>query len=316
MEEAQIQIVNNHIYNIGQHIYRESIFIEDSIGVTLRHNLLHDLPKSGVASFKVNNCTYEYNEIHNIALKEADNGTFYNYGGWTTYGNVWRYNFTHHNNRSNGFYSDDGDSGDVYYRNIVQGCTAGIKFGGGHDNIAYQNIFIENQTQEIDDRGIARNYKLGTPYETRLKEFKPNEEPWLSYGKNLKEKFGFSSNLWSEVLTQEYQPEHPNGSGMFDNIGVASGSFKKPKNGKVRVENNAILKSVEEAKFANYAQMDLRSTSSEILKVFPDLNEQFPKMGLQKDAYRLVVPTRAEFGGLSNRGQAGASWNEDQMLGN
>ena len=275
---------------------------------------MHDIPAAGVMSYNVNNCTYEYNEIHNIALKEADNGAYYNYGRWETYGNIWRYNFNHHNNRSNGFYSDDGDSGDVYYRNIVQGCTLGILFGGGHDNIAYQNIFIKNKGQSIDDRGISRNYRLGTDYEKRLRAFNPDVEPWLSYGKKLKETHGFTTNLWSEVLSPDYKPEHPNGSGMFDNVGVATGSFNKPKNGNVRVENNVLLKSIEEAKFENYAQMDLRSTSPEILKVFPDLNEQFPKMGLRKDSFRLVVPSRAEFGGLSDRGQSGASWNEDQMI--
>ena len=68
-----------------------------------------------------NNCLYEFNEVHNIALRESDTGAFYNYGGWTTYGNVYRYNFIHHLNRANGFYCDDGDSGDLFTKNIVQG---------------------------------------------------------------------------------------------------------------------------------------------------------------------------------------------------
>jgi hypothetical protein len=315
LRSSEIILVNNHIHHIGQTSYIEAIYLKECVGVQIRNNLIHDVPKNAVTSYDVNNCIYELNEIHNIAQGESDNGAFYNYGGWTTYGNIFRYNFLHHNNRSNGMYSDDGDSGDIYYRNIIHDCNDGLKFGGGHDVIAYNNLFIQTKKQIIDDRGIARKYMLGTKYESRLRDMNPDAEPWLSYGQELRKKFSFSTNLWMEVLSSEYHPEYPNGSAMFENIAVKSGPFEKPRHGNVRVENNIAIDSIEEAEFRNFAQMDLRTNAPGILMFFPDLNQMFPLMGLQLDDFRKVVPTRVEHGGLYNRGEAGHSYNEDQMIG-
>lgn len=85
---ADTHILNNHIHHIGRLAYREAIHMDACIGITVAHNLLHDLPKSAVRTDLANDCTFEFNEIHNNALSESDNGTFYNYGGWTTYGNT------------------------------------------------------------------------------------------------------------------------------------------------------------------------------------------------------------------------------------
>jgi len=58
----------------------------------------------------INNTAFEYNETHNIALKESDTGTFYT----MAVDNLRQrkpYNFTHHTNRITAFLScrDDGD---------------------------------------------------------------------------------------------------------------------------------------------------------------------------------------------------------------
>jgi parallel beta-helix repeat protein len=312
--DSGIQIINNHIHHIGRLAFKEGIRMDTCVGVRVAHNLIHDIPKGGIRNDMMNNCLFEYNEVHNNALGESDTGTFYGYGGWSTYGNVYRYNFTHHTNRSNGFYCDDGDSGDVFYNNIVQGSITALKFGGGHDNLAHNNLLVENQNQEIDDRGISRNYRIGTNYEKQLREMKPQEEPWLSYGKKLTAEFQLKTRLWSDVLNPDWHPEWPNGSTMVDNAAVACGPFNKPKNGDVQVSGNLIIKTIQEAGFYDYKNMDLRTDNSKILEKFPRLNEVFPMIGLQKDEYRLYVPTRAQTGGLEDRGMAGDPWNEDQFL--
>jgi hypothetical protein len=51
-----------------------------------------------------------------------------------------------------------------------------------------------------------------------------------------------------------------------------------------------------------------------VLDKFPDLNKIFPKIGLKEDTYRTRVPTRAEVGGLADRGTGGDPWNEDQFV--
>ncbi|WP_295771085.1 right-handed parallel beta-helix repeat-containing protein [uncultured Mucilaginibacter sp.] len=311
---AHSKLINNHIHHVARISFKEAIQLRECVGLNIAHNLIHDVPKSAVRTDLINNCLFEFNEVHNIALKEADNGAFYNYGGWSTYGNIFRYNFVHHVNRSNGFYCDDGDSGDMFYNNIVHDAIDAIKFGGGHDNIARNNVFVKTQNQIIDDRGTSRNYKLGTAYEERLQEMEPFKEPWKSYGKILEKQYGLKHSLWGDVLTAEWRPDLPNGCAMINNIAVESGPFTKPERGDVTIKNNARLPLVKKAMFRNYADMDLRTNSKAILSTFPNLNRVFVSMGLIKDQYRLRVPTRKETGGLVNRTKAGDAWNEDQFV--
>jgi hypothetical protein len=311
---SKTALINNHIHHVGRLSFREAIRMNNCVGVEVAHNLMHDLPKGGVRHDMINDCLFEYNEVHNNALKESDTGTFYGYGGWTTYGNVFRYNFTHHTNRSNGFYCDDGDSGDIFYKNIVHGSITALKFGGGHDNIARNNLLIENKSQEIDDRGISRNYRLGTKYEDRLTEKLPFEEPWKSYGRRLMQEHKLTTKLWTDVLDPQWHPEWPNGCMMVDNVAVACGPFTKPSNGRVKVDGNLIIEKVEDAGFYDYANMDIRTDNTQILIKFPGLNKVFPKIGLQKDQYRTTVPTRRQVGGLVNRTSGGDPWDEDQFV--
>lgn len=305
---------NNYIHHTGKLLSREAIQLKSSVGITVAHTLLHDLPKSAVRTDEINNCIFEYNEVHNIALRESDNGAFYNYGGWSTYGNLFQYNFVHHVNRSNGFYCDDGDSGDRFRFNIVHDAIDAIKFGGGHDNIAEHNIFLETKNQVVDDRGISRNYRLGTSYETKLLQMKPLQEPWASYGKQLTSEYGLKHMLWTAVLDSNWHPEYPNGCAIRNNIAVKAGPFTKPAKGEVEISGNSTMPAIQEAGFADYQGMNLKTDHKLILKVFPSLNKVFPLIGLIKDEYRTTIPGRKETGGLVNRAKAGDSWNEDQFV--
>ncbi|WP_207532126.1 right-handed parallel beta-helix repeat-containing protein [Desertivirga arenae] len=309
-----VMVENNHIYQIGQLSFREAIQLANSVGILVRHNLMHDMPKSAVRTDMVNNCIFEYNEVHNIALGESDNGAFYNYGGWSTYGNIFRYNFIHHINRSNGFYCDDGDSGDIFYNNIVYDAIDAIKFGGGHSNIAKNNLFIRCKDQGIDDRGIARNYKLGSPYESRLLEMNPLQEPWKSYGKRIMAEYGLKTNLWSDIFNPAWHPEYPNGCALIDNVSVQCGPYLKPKHGDVQIRGNLEVSSLEQASFTNSEMLDFTTSNRAILEKFPKLNSVLPAVGLRKDLFRMALPSRKETGGLQNRGKAGNEWDEDQLI--
>ena len=314
LEPSGVVLTNNHVYEIGKLAFKEAIQLANSVAITVSHNLMHDMPKSAVRTDMVNNCLFEYNEVHNIAMGESDNGAFYNYGGWSTYGNIYRYNFVHHINRSNGFYCDDGDSGDRFFNNIVYDAIDAIKFGGGHNNIAENNLFIRCKDQGVDDRGISRNYRLGTQYEARLLDMKPFEEPWKSYGKKLKAEYGLKANLWSDVLSADWHPEYPNGCKLVNNVSVQCGPYLKPKHGEVTISGNLEFSSVKDAAFYNLSMLDLRTDNQEIIKKFPALNSIFPIIGLRKDSYRTTLPSKGETGGLENRGKAGNAWDEDQLV--
>ena len=313
---SAIKIQNNHIHHVGRLTSCFAVKIDQCVGVEVSHNLIHDIPAGGFTTMVAINWTYEYNEIHNIALKEADNGAFYNYGGWICYGNEVKYNFIHHINRSNGLYTDDGTSGYNYFNNIIQNSMNPFLNGGGHHNIYRNNLIVDGiKPSSIDDRGISRKYFVSNNYGEKVRSVKPDQEPWLSYGKSLMKKYDYPATdlLWSCTLDSMWHPEYPNGSKFVDNVEVNSKGFRKSKNGTTTLEGNITIPTVAEAAFFDYPNMDLRSNNTQILSKLPTLNTEFPKIGLLKDDYRVRLVSRSEVGGLSNRGSGGDPWSEDPV---
>lgn len=296
------RITNNHVYNIGTLISLEGIVVRESVGITIDHNLIHDTPKAAIKYPSDNNLLFEYNEIHNTSLVESDSGAFYTPQDWTSYGNVLRYNFIHHNKRSNGFYFDDGDSGDVVSKNIIQQSQVAFLMGGGHDNLARNNLVIASKTAgQIDDRGITRGYTATGTYAQNLISKNPTSGVWLQYGKDLKATYGYTTNLWADILNPSWHPEYPNGSTISNNVFVQTGAVTTPKNGTFTVADNLILNSISDAQFYDANNMDYRSNNQSILDKFIGLNTIFPQIGLSQDEYRVQVISRAASGGTTNR---------------
>ncbi len=296
---ANSRVTNNHIHNVGELTHLEPILVRDSVGILFDHNLLHDVPKDAVRYVYSNNLTFEYNEVHNTSLIEGDTGAFYTAQDWASYGNVLRYNFIHHNKRSNGFYSDGADSGDNYHYNIIQGSTKGILLNG-HDNIATNNLVIDSNMIQVDQRGDSKSHGVNSIFADQLREMNPTSNPWANYGKVLQDTYGYDHDLWGSILDPSWHPEYPNGTKMTDNMLVNTPDVVVPKVGDVKVANNDSINSVSDAGFYDYSKMDLRTDNAKILAKFPDLNEVFPKIGLQKDEFRTRVLTREETRGLSN----------------
>jgi len=310
------KVLNNRIFNTGKLTYLYAIFVKNSIGITFANNLIHDIPAGGFSTLLINDCTFEYNEIHNVALKVSDMGAYYGYGGWTCYGNEIRYNFVHHLNRANGLYSDDGTSGKNFYNNIVQGAIKPFLFGGGHHNIGRNNLIIDCESSgSIDDRGIARKYWISNNYGKAIRDMKPDVEPWKSYGEALMKKYNYpaTDSLWITKLDTLWHPEYPNGSKLHDNVEVHGKGFSKPKNGNTSIYDNISIKAISEAGFKDYKNMDVRTDNQQILSKFPTINEVYEKVGLKTDAYRTRTVTRAESGGLENRSAAGNKAYEDAV---
>ncbi|MDQ1235101.1 hypothetical protein QE450_002599 [Paenibacillus sp. SORGH_AS306] len=295
------RITNNHIFNIGTLVSLEGIVIRESVGTKIDHNLIHDTPKAAVKYTSDNNLLFEYNEIHNTSLVESDSGAFYTPQDWTSYGNVLRYNFIHHNKRSHGFYFDDGDSGDVVSKNIIQQSQIAFIMGGGHDNLAQNNLVIASRAAgQIDDRGITRGYTATGAYAQNLISKNPTSGAWLQYGKDLKATYGYTTNLWADILNPDWHPEYPNGSSISDNVFVQTGAVTTPKKGSFTVANNVILNTIADAQFYNANTMDYRTNNASILSKFTDLNTIFPQIGLSQDEYRVQVISRSASGGMSN----------------
>lgn len=301
LSSANTRITNNHIHHIGKLIHLEAIIIRDSVGVRVDHNLLHDVPKDAVRYVFSNKLLLEYNEVHNTSLIEGDTGAFYTAQDWSSYGNVLRYNFIHHNKRSNGFYADSGSSGNTYQYNIIQDTSRAFLFENGHHNLAMNNLLIDVQSLEINDRSSQLNYRLDSDNANRLRALQPFTGTWKKYGQQLAEKYGLKGNLWSSVLSDTWNPQYPNGSKLNHNVIVGTGGqVKLPKNGDVAAVGNTTISSTSNAGFYNLATLDLRTKNAKILEKFPDLNTIFPTIGLYKDEYRTKAFNRADSDGLSN----------------
>lgn len=296
---ANSRVTNNHIHNVGDLTHLEAILVRNSVGVKFDHNLLHDVPKDAVRYVYSNNLTFEYNEVHNTSLIEGDTGAFYTAQDWASYGNVLQYNFVHHNKRSNGFYSDGADSGDNYRYNIVQGSTKGILLNG-HDNIANNNLVVDSNMIQVDQRGDSNSHGVNSIYADQLREMNPTSGVWKEYGATLQKTYGYDHPLWSSILDPNWHPEYPNGTKMNNNVMVNTPNIVIPKLGDVDVEGNQFISTVTGAGFYDYSKMDLRTDNKTILAKFPNLNGVMPKIGLSQDEYRTKVVTRAESGGLTN----------------
>lgn len=301
LTSANTRITNNHIYDIGKLIHLEAIIIRDSVGVRVDHNLLHDVPKDAVRYVFSNKLLFEYNEVHNTSLIEGDTGAFYTAQDWSSYGNVLRYNFIHHNQRSNGFYADSGSSGNTYQYNIIQDTSRAFLFENGHHNVATNNLLIDVQSLEINDRSDTLDYGLESDYATRLRQLHPLTGAWKTYGEQLATKYGLKGNLWSSVLSAKWNPQYPNGSKLSHNVIVGSGGqVKLSERGDVAAVGNTTVSSTQDAGFTNYSTMDLRTKNTTILEKFPDFNNIFTSIGLYKDEYRTKPFVRADSDGLSN----------------
>lgn len=289
---AQSVITNNHIHHTGTLIALEGLIITQSIGMTISHNLIHDVPKHGIRYVYNNDLLFEYNELHHISLEDGDAGAFYTAQDWTSYGNILRYNYVHDSPRANGFYADDGDSGDTFTNNIVSGVSKAFLFGGGHHNRATGNLVI-NATSgiQIDDRGIARKYTADSTHADQLIAKYPLAEPWKSYGRVLADTYGYDTNLWKNMLNPKWHPEYPNGTHFKDNAVVQSGALVIPKKGAVVIQNNPRISSMQSAGLNPNTTNGVYTQNPTILTIFPTINQIYPQIGLQKDSTTSITAT-------------------------
>ena len=180
------RISNNHIHHTGVYSPVAAITAGDgkkseTVGNTVSHNRIHDVPNAGIV-FAGNDNVFEYNEIYRIGLGSSDLGGIYTNSGWTARGNIIRYNFIHHSMNANAIYMDDGSCGSRIEGNIVWKAATGGFIGGGHDQILTGNLILEcTRGMHLDDRGVSRNYSLSNKgYADDLGSVPYQQEPWKS----------------------------------------------------------------------------------------------------------------------------------------
>ncbi len=176
-------ITNNHIYRYGT-VMKEiaGVGIFGGGDNVVSHNLIHHSPRWGIFINSGARNLLEYNHIHHMSLETEDTGAIYcgtAHGGWEPNlepeanklhrGNIIRYNLIHDTlgygktgwwNTQKGvwtkpyyswsIYLDLATSGTLIFGNVCYNShLGGLAVGGGRDNIARNNIFVNGEVSQI-----------------------------------------------------------------------------------------------------------------------------------------------------------------------
>ena len=257
----------------------------ESVGNLVAFNRIHDSANSGIV-YSGNENVFEYNDIYRIGLGSSDLGCFYTTGGWTSRGNVVRFNLVHHSMNANAFYLDDGDSGDTFFGNVAYRTESGGFVGGGHDQIFRNNLIVEStRAMHVDSRGVARNYTVDDKrLRGDLDSVPYASPPW--------------SDKYPELLKiLEIRPEFPSGILIEGNVFVRCNTAvrRSGKEGEldgVEIRDNVVTDDL--GIFENVEALDFTlKPDGPVFAAIPTF-EQIPweKIGPYPDAYRPVVPAR------------------------
>ncbi len=169
MEKCNHVVDNCYIHHTGQFNRHGIGLMLSSCGVTLSHNLIHDMPRCGVFYGGVLN-TLEYNRIRHCNLEMEDTGCTYG-GGWTGGWTTIRYNhctdsigFNNHGQFfvfAWGIYLDESGCGFDVYGNIVERCQVGaMHLHNARENHIYNNIFAENACSDPNPQRFGTTHQI------------------------------------------------------------------------------------------------------------------------------------------------------------
>lgn len=285
---------NNHIFDYGrQERITQAIYL-DGVGNSATHNLIHDGTYNGI-QYQGNDQTMAYNEIHHIGLDAGDLGAFYTNGDWAAQGNVIEFNFAHDSPNANGSYVDDGASGRTMTGNIFYGLASGIFIGGGHNNVARNNLIAACKVGiHVDNRGVARHYDTTAPHLTRmLNTIDPNRPPWSTH----------YPNFLHRILED---PTHPTGNILENNVILrAATPYQLAAPSLLHAAENPVFNG--DPHFVDEAMRNLTlPADSPLYSTVPGFKPiPFAEIGLKLDRYRTSLPTPQETGSYTARDQSG-----------
>lgn len=279
----------------------------NAVGITVRHNMVHNAPHAAFI-YGGNNNILEYNEVFDIARVTGDVGAFYSRWDWTSRGNVLRHNFIHHSPRANALYADDGHAGDSIYKNIVHQVVSGTIIGGGHCNYVHDNLYFDCSAAgiSIDARGKKRNYNAQNPEFTHLFDvFRINKGNW--------------DNIYPGISTflQTDHLELPINNSIADNtfINCRCGLRKEGKDEDFQYSyfgsnTDLVIPNL------NFREISILKSLKNILGVSSITEYQLEKCGLYIDKYRTSLPDRVQLINSIKQQQKGFDSIEDQQVTN
>ncbi len=180
------RISNNHVHGCGLEFYGAiGIWVGYAQETVVSHNLVHDLPYSGISvgwqwNPKPTPCKgnlVEYNHVHDVMNRLCDGGCIYTLGFQP--GTVIRGNHLHDVNRSplaqgapnNGMFIDEGSKGYLFERNVIYDTSAQlVRFNqGGRDRHTWRGNHF-GRPGEVKEAGkdIIAKAGLQSAYRERL----------------------------------------------------------------------------------------------------------------------------------------------------
>ena len=153
MDKCEHAVDNCYIHHIGQFNRHGIGVMLSGCGVTVSHNLIHDVPRCGIFHGGVLH-TLEYNRIRHCNTEMEDTGCTYG-GGWTGGWSVIRFNhctdsigFNNHGKFhvfAWGIYLDEACCGCDVYGNVVERAQVGaMHLHNARENHIYNNVFANN----------------------------------------------------------------------------------------------------------------------------------------------------------------------------
>ncbi len=188
-------VENNHVHHYSRRArtYKTGITIS-GCGNRMAHNLVHHGPHMALSA-PGNDHIVEFNEIHNAVYESGDAGAYYVGRDWTQQGNILRYNYWHQIVGATGhggmtIYLDDQHSGHTIHGNIFERCSRAVFIGGGLDNIASNNVFLDCwKAAHLDNRGMGWQKKFtddtNSSIHVALRAMPYQGELWASRYPNL-----------------------------------------------------------------------------------------------------------------------------------
>lgn len=262
-------VTNNHIHHYAQRsgTYNAAVNCSNFIeaGFEISHNCIHDSIHNGIMVAS-GDTFVEYNEIYNVCTEAADAGAIY-FGRWEIQNLVFRYNYIHDVYNRYGFgsphaiYNDDGGSGKVAYGNVLVHIAGdGFAFGGGNNNIMYNNIMVDCGRAAAYD---SRQYYGGWEHDWAIF---PNGNDWRFLYNNK----SFLSRSWvaryARMTTIKYTRVEDRSDRLvagavghaayYGNVEVACRyprAFEEPTMKFITCRDNMVYDTVEKAGFEDFA---------------------------------------------------------------
>lgn len=173
-------IKENYIYNLGRHCNAYTGGIHAfGVGTAVENNVIHKGPAMAI-QYSHNDVSIKGNEMYDMVREMLDLGTVYNGKDLVRRGWELSYNYVHDieswqtGTNIIGLYEDDQLSGVTVHDNLIVNTVQGMLFGGGRDNVIYDNVMKDCYLPFVyDNRGqgwqAAQNEPGGAVYENIVK---------------------------------------------------------------------------------------------------------------------------------------------------